>query len=147
MDSEKWKTYTIFCFIRHPYERCLSGWKHIKATLPNILPFETYLMQNKNNVTDIEYAHVFMSQKNQIQDVDGSCGVDIIGRFEYLEDDFRYILRALGFPYIIHTPKKINYSEKNNSETISLTVGSIYRLNTLFEDDLSTFHYKPKLLV
>jgi len=31
MDAEKWGTYTKFCFIRNPYDRAISGWKHFKS--------------------------------------------------------------------------------------------------------------------
>lgn len=142
MDDYKWKTYTKFCFIRHPYDRAISGWTHIKTILGNKLSFEEYLLQNKYNVSDIEYAHIFMSQKTQIEDIDSSCGIDIIGRFENLETDFRTILGILGFDKILHTPKKINSSKKNETNTITLSVNSIKQLNIIFKDDLSLFHYK-----
>jgi hypothetical protein len=41
MTDEKWNTYTKFCFIRNPYTRALSGWKHfdtifdLKSTFSN----------------------------------------------------------------------------------------------------------------
>ena len=57
-----------------------------------------------------------MSQKTQIQDIDGSCGVDLIGRFENLENDFIDILHKLGFDKILHKPKKENVSNKTGSE-------------------------------
>ena len=82
MTDEKWKTYTKFCFIRNPYTRALSGWKHFDTIFNLNSIFSNYLSQNKYDITDIEYGHIFMSQKTQIQDVDGSCGVDLIGRFE-----------------------------------------------------------------
>jgi len=142
MDEEKWKTYTKFCFVRNPYDRVLSGWAHMKSIYTHCLPFDPYISQNKYEVTDIEYGHVFMSQKTQIQDVDGTCGVDIIGRFENLENDFRQILKTIGFDNIVHTPKKVNYTKKYKNDKIALKPISIKKINTLFEDDLTTFHYK-----
>jgi len=144
MDDEKWKSYTKFCFIRHPYERALSGWKHFDIILNQNSNFYDYL--SNCNVSDIEYGHIFMSQKRQIQDINGACGVDIIGRFENLEEDLRVILKQIGFEKIVHIPKKENVSNKDGSENIVFEKKTIQKLNELFADDLDLFHYK-KLVV
>ena len=143
MTDEKWNTYTKFCFIRNPYTRALSGWKHFDTIFNLKSTFSNYLSQNKCDVTDIEYGHIFMSQKTQIQDVDGTCGVNLIGRFENLETDFVYILHQLGFDKILHTPKKVNVSNNTDSENYVVEKTAIQRLNTLFADDLDLFHYTP----
>jgi hypothetical protein len=83
-----------------------------------------------------------MSQKTQMQDVDGNCGVDLIGRFENLEDDLRDILFKIGFSKIVHTPKKENVSNKTGSENYVFEKIVIQKMNALFADDLSLFHYK-----
>ena len=141
MDEEKWNSYIKFCYIRNPYDRALSGWKHFDIILNKNSNFHDYI-QNKYNVSDIEYGHIFMSQKIQIQNIDGSCGVDIIGKFENLEEDFRFILKKIGFDRIVHTPKKENVSNKDGSESIVLEKRTISKLNELFADDLEMFHYK-----
>ena len=143
MTDEKWNTYTKFCFIRNPYTRALSGWKHFDTIFDLKSTFSNYLSQNKYDVPDIEYGHIFMSQKTQIQDVDGRCGVDLIGRFENLENDFVYILHQLGFDTILHTPKKVNVSNKTDSENYVFEKNPIKILNTMFADDLNLFHYIP----
>lgn len=142
MTEEKWNTYTKFCFIRNPYERALSGWKHIDTIFNLKSVFFNYINKDKYSVSDIEYGHIFMSQKNQIQDIDGSCGVDLIGRFESLEEDLIYILNKLGFDKILHTPKKLNISNKVGSDNYVLEKKTIQKLNQLFADDLDVFHYK-----
>jgi hypothetical protein len=142
MTEEKWNTYTKFCFIRNPYERALSGWKHFDTILNLKSTFSNYLSQNKYDITDIEYGHIFMSQKTQIQDVDGSCGVDLIGRFENLENDLRDILHKIGFDKVLHIPKKVNVSNKTGSENYVFEKTAVQKMNTLFADDLDLFHYK-----
>lgn len=108
MDEEKWNTYTKFCFIRNPYSRVMSGWKHFNTIYKRDIDLFTYLNNPNilNTISDIEYGHVFMSQKRQIQEMNGLCGVNIIGRFEHLENDLRIILNQLGFKNIIHPIKK-----------------------------------------
>lgn len=144
MDAEKWKTYTKFCFIRNPYDRALSGWKHFNIVLNMNISFFDYI--NKfdiiNSVTDIEYGHIFMSQKRHIQNEDSECGVDIIGRFEYLEQDLRHILINLGFDKIVHPIKKLNVSNELGAEDIILESKAVRKLNELFFDDLEMFHYQ-----
>ena len=146
MDENKWKTYTKFCFIRNPYSRALSGWKHCDLILNLKTEFHNYLCQNKYNVSDIEYGHIFMSQFNQIKDIDGTCGVDIIGKFETLEEDFRIILDKIGFNKIIHIPKKENVSNKTGADQIVLEKKTVQKLNELFFEDFEVFHY-TKILV
>jgi hypothetical protein len=142
MDNEKWKTYKKFCFIRNPYDRVYSGWNHINITLNKKTDFFNYISQNKYNVSDIEYAHIFMNQKTQIQDEDGSCGVDLIGRFEYLEEDFQKILKLLGFNEIKHIEKKVNSSSREKNNQLVFDVKTIRRLNEICLDDLDMFNYK-----
>jgi hypothetical protein len=142
MDSEKWNTYTKFCFIRNPYEKAHSGWLYILNTLKENISLNEYIHKNPEDVADIEHGHVFMTQKQHIQDIDGKCGVDIIGRFENLEEDFRNILHVIGFEKIIHIPQKLNVTKKVDTEEIKLPKNVIKRMNVLFKDDFDTFHYK-----
>lgn len=149
MNEEKWNTYFKFCFVRHPYYRALSAWKHINNILPNILPFDDYICQNKFNTSDIEYGHFFMSQSQYITDINGNCGVNMIGRFEHLEEDLKLILNKIGFKIIFHkldnNLKKINtlheYNEINSNKLV-LSKKSILILNYLFDDDFNNFNYK-----
>ena len=145
MNEEKWNTYTKFCFIRNPYDRTYSGWKHMNIVLKKSSNFYDYISQNKYNVSDIEYAHVFMNQKTHIQDVDGKCGVNIIGKFESLEEDFRKILTQLGF-IIIHREKKVNVSNTEGSDSLQIDIKTIRRINEICQEDLDTFNYTKLVL-
>ena len=143
MNEEKWNAYTKFCFIRNPYSRVLSGWKHFNIIFNRNINIYDYLNNRDlfNNVSDIEYGHVFMSQKKHIQDINSLCGVDIIGRFEHLEDDFRLILNKIGFKNIIHPIKKVNVSNTSGSDDVLLEGKTIKKINELFLDDFESFHY------
>jgi hypothetical protein len=87
-----------------------------------------------------------MNQKTQIQNEDGTCGMDIIGKFENLEEDFIKILHQLGFAKIVHKVKKVNVSNKEASETLTLDIKTIRRLNEICKEDIEIFHYKELLL-
>lgn len=142
MDEYKWNSYLKFCFIRNPYDRLLSGWKHINIILKKETNFYEYISQNKYNVSDVEYGHTFMSQCIQIQNKDGTCGVDIIGKFETLEEDLCNILYTIGFTKIVHIPIKKNVSNISGTNVIALERKTIKKINELLSDDFSTFHYK-----
>ena len=83
-----------------------------------------------------------MSQYQQIQNIDGTCGVNIIGKFETLEEDFRIILNQIGFEKIKHIPKKENVTNIEGAKDIILEKKTIEKLNELFNGDLELFHYK-----
>jgi hypothetical protein len=144
MNEEKWNTYIKFCFIRNPYSRAVSGWKHFNTILNrNISIFEYLNVRDPiNNISDIEYGHIFMSQLRQIQDENGLCGVDLIGRFEHLENDFRIILNYIGFNNIIHPIKRVNVSNTDNNDNVQLEIRTIKKINELFFDDFEIFHYQ-----
>lgn len=146
MTEERWNTYTKFCFIRNPYDRALSGWNHFNKIFNMNICFFDYINKSNlvNSISDIEYGHIFMSQKRQIEDINGICGVNIIGRFEYLEYDLRTILKHIGFDEIIHPIKKINVSNIEGRENIILENKTIKKLNELFADDFELFHYTCK---
>lgn len=148
MDEIKWNTYTKFCFIRNPYDRVLSGWKHFDTILNKNSDLFTYINQNpfSTNISDIEYGHIFMSQKKQIEDINGECGVDIIGRFEYLEEDFKTILKRIGFDKILHVETKKNVSNENPNNPIAFQAKTVKRINELFVEDLDLFHYKKIII-
>jgi len=146
MNKEKWETYTIFCFIRNPYDRTYSGWKHVNTILHKNTTFYDYISQDKFNTTNIEYAHVFMNQIKHIQQEDEKCGVKLIGRFEHLEEDFKKILNHIGITHFTHREKKVNVSNKEGSTTLSFDIKTIRRLNIICQEDLDTFHYKKIIL-
>ena len=142
MNEDKWNTYFKFCFIRNPYDRALSGWKHFNIILNKNSTFYDYINIDKYNISDIEYGHIFMTQKTQIQNNDGTCCVDMIGKFETLEEDFKIILKKIGFENFIHISKKENVSNIEGFENIVLEQKTIQKLNELFNDDFELFHYK-----
>jgi len=144
MNEEKWKNYRKFCFIRNPYSRVVSGLTHFnKLNNENIeLVDYLYINDKKNNISCIEYGHVFMTQTEHIRDLDGKCGVNIIGRFEYLENDLVTILKYLGFTLINHPIIKVNVSNINGYEKLIMENRCVTKINELFFEDFENFHYQ-----
>lgn len=143
MNEEKWNTYTKFTFIRNPYSRILSGWKHFNTVFNRNISLNEYLQtENVNKLSNIEYGHTIMTQKKQIENIDASCGVDIIGRFEHLEEDLRHILNYLGIQTIKHPIEHINVSNTETYDNIVFESTAIQFINYWFREDFNTFHYQ-----
>ena len=65
MNDSKWKSYKIFCFVRNPYDRLISGWNFLNSKHNINTSFEDYI-KKKDFVSDFEYIHSFMSQYNNM---------------------------------------------------------------------------------
>lgn len=105
MTLQKWDNYYKFAFIRNPYDKIVSAWNHVNRFK---IPFKNFL--NLTNIcNDVEYMHMFMPQNRNIVNEKGKIGIDFIGKFETLEDDFQVILKNIGVKNIIH-----DYNKKMN---------------------------------
>ncbi len=98
IDTDIWNEYFKFAFIRNPWSRILSqySWwtqrkwddeKNTGARVKNMKNFGEYLIQKIGIVPN---------QKIQLFDEDVSL-VDYIGRFEYIEEDFKEVCKLLKF--------------------------------------------------
>jgi len=143
MDKDKWKNYKIFCFVRNPYDRLISGWNFLNNKHNIDIPFNEYIYKN-DSVSDFEYIHSFMSQYNNMIDENNNFCINYLGKFENLHEDFKHILLKIGFTEneINHDNEKKNnfthlsYKELINSQEI------LNRVNEICEEDFDNFFYK-----
>jgi len=143
MNKEKWNSYTLFCFVRNPYDRLISGWNYLNSKHNINIPFNEYIYK-ECDVSDFEYVHSFMSQYNHMIDENNNFPINLLGKFENIEEDFKNILLTIGFNEneIIHVEdKKNNFSHESYKEIIK-NQEILDRVNIICVDDFKNFHYR-----
>ena len=112
MNSQKWKTYRIFSFVREPIKRLLSGYHYIqqKGHYKNI-DFKTFCL-NYKQINCWSYWHCFMPQISHLINEKNENVCFMVGKQENMENDLKIILESLDLT-IIHKPFIKNKSLKN----------------------------------
>jgi hypothetical protein len=155
LGEEKWNTSFKFAFVRDPYSRFISAFNFI-LSIPtisenlidndNYAKFENidYFIDNRDELSDIAYNHVFLSQYDQIIDKDGINNMNFIGKQENMEEDLNGVLLKVGFNKIIHEKKTIINKNKIDYSYYKTyyTEYSFNFVNRHFERDFKEFNYK-----
>jgi len=110
-----------FTFVRNPWDRIVSLWKYSAYsgwTTPD-LPFSVFLSRVEDGRTNKNLC--LHAEPQSISFLcDGKQYVDFIGRFENLQDDWRYVAEKVGLPSDLPVMRKTehdHYREYHNSET------------------------------
>lgn len=142
MDNNKYNSYTIFCFIRNPYDRLISGWNYLNSKHNINIPFDEYL-NKEDTVSDFEYIHSFMSQYNNMINENNIFSINLLGKFENIEDDFKNILLNIGFTedQIIHDKEKKNNFLHKSYKDIIVNQELLTKVNKICDEDFKHFHY------
>lgn len=132
--------YFKFSFVRNPWSRAFSWYKNVMRDCHH---------RNRFNVPDKcslkEFINNHMDQnelKPQLQwiiDKNGKIPLDFIGRFENLENDFRYVADKLGFrdktlPKLIVGDGQ-NYSSYYDNDMIN-------RIHEIYADEIDYFRFR-----
>jgi hypothetical protein len=155
LGEDKWNASFKFTFVRDPYTRFISAFNFI-LSIPtisknlidndNYAKFENieYFINNREELSDMAYNHVFLSQYDQIIDKDCINNIDFIGKQENLEDDLKTVLLKIGFDKIIHE-KKTNVNKNRIDFNYYKTYYTEYVFNFVndhFAKDFKEFNYK-----
>ena len=130
---KKFNTYFKFCFVRNPYDRCVSTYLYLKAggNRKGDLYFKE-LIEKKYYTFDkfildyldlhlIHEHNLFKPQFRYIYNFQKECMVDFIGRYESINKDFLYISKKINnrkdLPHINRSNKlkiQTNYYDDSN---------------------------------
>ena len=117
MGGSKWKKAYKFSFVRNPWYKVVSHYKYrvqTNQTMMREIPidFSDWVKVTYSPNKDSYYYNkprMFMPQVEWLRDEKGKICFDMIGRFEYLESDFRKLVKLLGIdvnlPHLNRTPK------------------------------------------
>lgn len=140
-----------FAFVRNPYDRLYSSYlysfKEFKNNPSTSVAFVTKFPSFESFVTEwlteenVRSHYFFYPQIDYILDKKQAIGIDYIGKFETLDEDFRFISRKLEVDTTLpklNTTKHEHFS-KYYTEELSTKVHNVYK------EDFELFGYQKIL--
>ena len=139
LGEDFWNNSFTFTFVRNPWDRLVSAWKHFHPDWP----FEQYVKhiatvlfdRDSKFWTDVWHT---LPQYGHLHDDRGQLVVDLVGRFENLERDFNLILTKIGAPKIelpmLNRTKHSHYSEYYTPSLVDI-------VEDLYQKDIEAFGY------
>jgi len=155
---EQWHSYFKFAFVRNPWDRTVSMFRHVQSARemnskdklrylqeitrrlkirPDEFTFEVFV---KSVLRDRVFDNYHWDKQiHCFTDQDNRNLFDFIGRFENLQQDFDFVCRRINFPQQRlphhHKSRHDHYSAYYTKETEQI-VGDLYR------EDVETFGYE-----
>lgn len=123
-------------FVRNPYDRAVSHYFYVKDHHPDILPKDMGFEDFTQNVG--QYDKTFKHQYRYLEGIK----LDLIGRFERLEEDIREIARVIGVE--VGTIPVLNRS-KHKPYTEYYTKKSRKNIYEYYKKDFKLYGYSHRL--
>jgi hypothetical protein len=172
MTEEKWLKYKKIAVLRNPYDRFISCIKYLEMqnssentgivkehdgmneilTKINIDEINDYIikikkyMKDKDKQCSYNYFHLFITQRQQLLNLNNKIDIDFFIRFENLNADICDILLKCGIPKIKHRDaltKNFKVNETVNSNFYHYYDEDILNfVNEHFHDDFQEFGFK-----
>jgi len=137
--GEDWDCYFKFCFVRNPYAKAVSDWKHRMRVKKKDVSFAEFLRMMIGEIQDIGLLP-HMRDNWPIYTIDDRIVADYVGRFENLDQDLKAVFERLSLPFsgrLAETNRARPYAYRDyyDVETRKMTA-------RLFEKEIETFRYQ-----
>ncbi len=138
MPPEIFKSYFKFSFVRDPWARLVSEYEYIRKEKTHgrhkkvvKMDFRAYIKYQARRFE----AH----QINMLTDREGKLLMDFTGKFENLNDDWRFVCEQINIPFSplphLNRNKQVDYRNYYSDDEITL-------VEKLWKRDIETFNYR-----
>ena len=124
ISEELFKAYCKFTFVRDPFSRAVSMYRYL-----GYHPRRTFEQFVERDLAGPLWKKMYWfvgPQVDYVYDKEGACLVDIIGRFETLQEDFNKVCERIGLDPI--TVPHVNSSGKHHSGGLAGVLNMFYGL-------------------
>jgi len=148
LTNDKWESYFKFTFIRNPYDKLVSAYKYINSNNygNKKVTFKQFI-DNKDICSDYTYFHAFITQYQQLLNLNNEININYFGKFENLNVELINILKMIGVKKILHygiIEKNVSINRSNVDKNYALyyTDEILQKVNNILDEDFLYFKYK-----
>ena len=134
-----------FAFVRNPWDLQVSSFHHIKRERPQFLfghdDFESFLKYKLDPAREYQY-HIDTSlqpQSDYLIDLKGKLIVDFVGKYERLQEDFRYACEQIGVS--LELPHKRKAKDRSSDYRSYYTDETAEMVASYFAQDIELLNY------
>ncbi|MDP6940759.1 MAG: sulfotransferase family 2 domain-containing protein [Planctomycetota bacterium] len=128
-----------FAFVRNPWERFASEFAHLNRNQKHRRHSEIKGLSLTEYV-EYEFKRGRRVQRKLIANSNGNIGVDFVGKFENLEEDFSTVCKKIGIQIALpHANANPNPNKKDWRDRFDKTAQM--RVGELFAEDIEAFGY------
>lgn len=139
LSAETWNSYFKFGFVRNPFDRFVSTCFFLNRKNPDFKRSAVQFMRNALNVNQFRQRILARPQNEQLIDDDGNVALDMVGRYENLQESYDEICNRIGIPT---TELGRKNPSSHNAYTEYYDDALKERVASFYEDDLRIFFYE-----
>jgi len=144
--EKKWKESFKFTFVRNPWDKVVSHYKYrVKTNQTNLkeknISFAEWVKKTYGKNKDSLYydnPQMFYQQTDWLKDNNGKIDIDFIGKFENMNNDFKYIQKKIK---IFNNLPHLNKTVPTNYKDFYTEKELIDIINDAFKEDIKLFNY------
>lgn len=137
----KWNSYFKFGFVRNPWDRIVSLYFRKEGIqMSDKMSFSEFVHWIENSSDTSIHPSKHKNQLDWFLNEKGDISVDFIGKFENLEDDWKYISKQLNLDTSLPHANKSRVKKKHYTEYYTPELREI--IADKFQKDIEYFSYK-----